>query len=219
MSVINGIIGAVSTVTGIISGVVTGILEALGGLLDFITGVFSGDWKKAWNGIKTFFSGIWNGIWSIVKGVVNLIIDGINTLWSGIYGAVSAIVNGIGGIAGAIGSIFGQDWKFSMPDEPTLIPKLATGAVIPPNSEFLAVLGDQKSGNNIEAPESLIRRIVREESGNGNNADVVAAINKLITVMQNKKPFDSPEKFARDWQPYFAAEANRRGNFSVGGFV
>ena len=47
------------------------------------------------------------------------------------------------------------------------IPYLATGAVIPPNQQFLAMLGDQKSGNNIEAPESLIRRIVREESGNG----------------------------------------------------
>lgn len=45
------------------------------------------------------------------------------------------------------------------------IPYLAQGAVIPPNKEFMAVLGDQKSGNNIEAPESLIRKIVREETG------------------------------------------------------
>lgn len=47
------------------------------------------------------------------------------------------------------------------------IPYLAQGAVIPPNKEFMAVLGDQKSGNNIEAPENLIRKIVREETGNG----------------------------------------------------
>lgn len=47
------------------------------------------------------------------------------------------------------------------------IPMLAQGGVIPANNEFLAVLGDQKRGNNIEAPESLIRQIVREESGNG----------------------------------------------------
>ena len=47
------------------------------------------------------------------------------------------------------------------------IPKLAQGAVIPANREFLAVLGDQKHGNNIEAPESLIRKIVREEGGGG----------------------------------------------------
>ncbi len=47
------------------------------------------------------------------------------------------------------------------------IPALATGAVIPPNGEFLAVLGDQKKGRNLEAPENLIRQIVREESGGG----------------------------------------------------
>lgn len=47
------------------------------------------------------------------------------------------------------------------------IPMLAQGGVIPANKEFLAVLGDQKHGNNIEAPEGLIRKIVREESGNG----------------------------------------------------
>ncbi len=45
----------------------------------------------------------------------------------------------------------------------TKIPKLATGAVIPPNSEFLAILGDQKRGRNIEAPENLIRQIIKEE--------------------------------------------------------
>lgn len=46
------------------------------------------------------------------------------------------------------------------------IPYLASGAVIPPNKEFLAVLGDQNKGNNIETPESLMRRVVREEVGN-----------------------------------------------------
>lgn len=44
------------------------------------------------------------------------------------------------------------------------IPRLATGAVIPPNAEFMAVLGDQKNGRNLEAPENLIRQIVREET-------------------------------------------------------
>jgi hypothetical protein len=48
---------------------------------------------------------------------------------------------------------------------PYQIPKLASGAVIPPNAEFLAVLGDQKQGRNIEAPEGLIRQIIQEELG------------------------------------------------------
>lgn len=52
--------------------------------------------------------------------------------------------------------------------------------IVRANKEFMAVLGDQKSGNNIEAPESLIRRIVREESGNGKGStyNVTAQVNR-----------------------------------------
>lgn len=60
--------------------------------------------------------------------------------------------------------------------------KAAKGAkkALRTNKEFMAVLGDQKSGNNIEAPESLIRRIVREESGNGKGStyNVTAQVNR-----------------------------------------
>ena len=61
------------------------------------------------------------------------------------------------------------------------IPYLASGAVIPPNSPFTAVLGDQKRGNNIEAPESLIRRIVKEETGGGNKKyQFTAMLNRRV---------------------------------------
>ena len=185
--VFNGVMDVIWTVVGVVADVIGGVLKALGGLLDFITGVFSGDWKKAWQGICDFFQGIWDAIWGIVRGVVNLIIDGINLLWRGIYRAVSAIVNGIGSIAGAIGSLLGQDWKFSMPKNPPLIPKLAQGAVIPANREFLAVLGDQSHGRNLEAPEGLIRQIVREESGAGANTRVVVLLERLLDEIRNNQ--------------------------------
>ncbi len=68
------------------------------------------------------------------------------------------------------------------------VPYLATGAVIPPRSEFLAVLGDQKNGRNLEAPESLIRQIVREEigsktDGNTYNVSVSASGRKLLDIV------------------------------------
>lgn len=173
-----GTIGdVIGTVIGVISDVIGGILKALSGLLDFLTGVFTGNWEQAWNGIKKFFQGIWDGIWGIFRGVVNLIIDGLNLLWGAVYSVVAGIVNSIGQIAGAIGSIFGQDWHFSMPASPPLIPKLAQGAVIPPNREFMAVLGDQRNGRNLEAPEDLIRKIVREESG---GSEVVALLQAIL---------------------------------------
>lgn len=128
---ISPIIESITSIFGkvfdIIGGVVGNIKGAFEGFMKFFTNVFSGNWEKAWEGIKTMISNVWGAIWGVIKGFVNMIIDGINSLWSGIYYAVKGIVDSIGGIAGAIGSIFGQDWSFSMPAEPPLIPKLARG--------------------------------------------------------------------------------------------
>lgn len=141
INVVESIMGIVRTIFKVVSDVVGGILDALGGLLDFITGVFSGDWKKAWQGIKDFFKGIWDAIWGICKGIINLIIDGINMLWSGIYSVIAGLVNGIGSIAGAIGDLFGKDWKFEMPKKAPMIPKLATGGIV--NSATIAMIGER----------------------------------------------------------------------------
>lgn len=182
----NTISGIFHTIVSVVSDALGGVFDALGGLIDFIVGVFTGDWKQAWNGIKAFFVGIWDAIWGVVKGVINSIIDGLNFLWGGLYSALASIINGVGGIVEGIGDLFGADWGWEIPSNPPLIPKLAQGAVIPPNREFLAVLGDQKAGRNLEAPESLIRQIVREESGNASNITIKATGNmaQLIRLLK-----------------------------------
>ncbi len=119
-----------SNIFNTIGSIVKSIKKVLSGIIEFITGVFTGNWKKAWNGIKKIVSGIWQGIWAVIKGIINTIINGINLLWGGIYSAVKGIVDAIGGIAGAIGDLFGEDWSFSMPKEPPLIPQLAKGGVL-----------------------------------------------------------------------------------------
>ena len=166
-NVFNGIGAVFSTVFSVIGSVVGGIIDFFSGLIDFVTGVFAGDWEKAWNGICEAFGGIWNAIWGIIRGVVNLIIDGINLLWRGIYTAISGIVNAIGSVAGAIGSLFGQDWKFSMPDEPPLIPKLAKGGIV--KAPTLAVVGDNPgagSGNpEVVAPLSKLQGMIQQSGG------------------------------------------------------
>ena len=169
-TVLRNIQSIFETVFRVIGDVVGGILKSFGGLIDFITGVFSGNWKKAWNGIKDFFGGIWDGIWGIIKGFVNLIIDGINLLLTGIYTVVAAIVNTIGGIADAIGSIFGQEWGWSMPNEPVLIPHLATGGLV--KAPTLAVVGDNAGAN----------------SG---NPEVVAPLSKLQGMLDNSDGQDT----------------------------
>ena len=288
------------------------VADTLSGIIDFLVGVFTGDWKLAWQGIKEIASGVWNlikdvisGAWnaikSIIKGALNIIKSVINTAWNAIKTATSTVWNAIkktlsglwnalkttvktvfntiktkvvgvwdnikdktsqvwksvttfistkveaiktaitdkfnaardavksaferivdfikkpinkaisivnsavGMINSAIGGIesafsFGP-WSVPTPfgtktigfqatfPRVSTIPYLASGAVIPPRGEFLAVLGDQKKGNNLEAPESLLRQIVREESGkgqgNGNtyNVTVNASGRKLLDII------------------------------------
>ena len=264
--VIAPIIETVGTVVldllGTIGNVVSGILDALGGLIDFIVGVFTGDWSKAWDGIKTIFSGIWKAIsslfsgiwealknivsggiefikslittaWNAIKSLTSTIWNGIKTvltglwnglksgassafnsiksvitsvwnaiksvtssIWNGIKNTIRSVINGIiGAINGMIRGVVnglnaviralnrihfsipswvpvfgGRSFGFSLGTiSAPQIPYLASGAVIPPNQEFLAVLGDQKQGTNIEAPESLIRKIMREELAKQNS--------------------------------------------------
>ena len=288
------------------------VADTLSGIIDFLVGVFTGDWKLAWQGIKEIASGVWNlikdvisGAWSaiksIIKGALGIIKSVINTAWNAIKTATSTVWNAIkktlsglwnalkttvktvfdtiktkvvgvwdnikdktsqvwksvttfistkveaiktaitdkfnaardavksaferivdfikkpinkaisivnsavGMINSAISGIesafsFGP-WTIPTPfGSKTIgfhatfprigtIPYLASGAVIPPRSEFLAVLGDQKKGNNLEAPESLLRQIVREESGKGQgdgntyNVTVNASGRKLLDII------------------------------------
>lgn len=288
------------------------VADTLSGIIDFLVGVFTGDWKLAWQGIKEIASGVWNlikdvisGVWnaikSIIKGALNIIKSVISTAWNAIKTATSTVWNAIkktlsglwsalkttvktvfdaiktkvvgvwdnikdktsqvwksvttfistkveaiktaitdkfnaardavksaferivdfikkpinkaisivnsavGMINSAIGGIesafsFGP-WSVPTPfgtktigfqatfPRVSTIPYLASGAVIPPRSEFLAVLGDQKKGNNLETPESLLRQIVREESGKGQgdgntyNVTVNASGRKLLDII------------------------------------
>lgn len=98
---------------GVISDILNGIWQVLGGLIDFIVGVFTGDWGKAWNGISSIFSGIWTaikgfieGIWNSIKDIVTGAIDTvkayiqyvlnvIKTVWENIWNGISSFVSGI----------------------------------------------------------------------------------------------------------------------------
>ena len=288
------------------------VADTLSGIIDFLVGVFTGDWELAWQGIKEIANGVWNlikdiitGAWdaikAVTKGALSIIKSIINVTWNAIKAvtstvwnaikktlfsilnsikstvgtvvnairtkvtstwnntwseatqtlknaatfifakveaikdtiankfnaardavksafegivnfikapinqAISIVNNAVGMINNAIGGIesafsFGP-WTVPTPfgsktigfhatfPRVSTIPYLASGAVIPPRSEFLAVLGDQKKGNNLEAPESLLRQIVREESGKGQgdgntyNVTVNASGRKLLDII------------------------------------
>ena len=150
------------------------------------------------NAITNKFNAARDAVRSAFEGIVDFIKAPINQAISIVNNAVGMINNAIGGIESAFS--FGP-WTVPTPfGSKTIgfhatfprigtIPYLASGAVIPPRSEFLAVLGDQKKGNNLEAPESLLRQIVREESGKGQgdgntyNVTVNASGRKLLDII------------------------------------
>jgi len=182
---------------------------------DWIKGV----WEKAstWVNdkvilpIANFFSGLWDGIKNAFKTAFDFIAHAFKTYVNGwifivenfinfFIKAINLLIKGLNKISFDIPdwvpSIGGKTFGFNIREVPKVsIPRLATGAVIPPNAEFAAILGDQKHGRNLEAPEGLIRQIVKEESGanltvvlqmpNGEEKEVFSTKNLTKTNRQN----------------------------------
>lgn len=133
---------------------------------------------------KNTVVGVFNGMGDAIRSVLNNIISVVNGAISKVNGVVSAIESAFSFGPWKVPTPFGSKtigFRATFPRVPT-IPYLAKGAVIPPRGEFLAVLGDQKQGNNIEAPEALLRKIVREETAGrqtgGGNYRFTAQINR-----------------------------------------
>lgn len=184
--VFGGIVGAFATG---LEGAWNGIKQIFNGFITFIRGVFSGNWRMALEGLISIFKGVFGTLVSIAKipinGIIGLINGMIFAIESGINKAISMINKLSFDVPDWVPGIGGKHWGFNFPKIHTQrIPYLASGAVIPPNAPFMAMLGDQKHGTNLEAPESLIRKIVREESGRnqqgGGTYRFTAMINRRV---------------------------------------
>ena len=142
--------GHIEVLKQTLSGLIDGIEQIFQGLLDFFTGVFTGDWGLAWQGVLDIFKGVWNGIISLLEGAINFIINGINSLISG-FNSILSISDTVAE------ALFGTTIRIPSISKVSL-PRLATGSVIPPNREFLAVLGDNKQETEVVSPLSTIEQ-------------------------------------------------------------
>lgn len=126
-------------------------------------------WLKTWDGIKTNISGIISSIKSTVGSAIDFLKNKLDPLKT----AISSIGSGFAKsplLSGRSPLLSGRSYSYSTEPysyHPAIaklsnieIPKLATGAVLPANREFLALVGDQKHGTNIEAPLSTIEEAV-----------------------------------------------------------
>lgn len=148
---------------------------------------FQSKFRDAWQKVKDVFSTggrIWSGIKEGIENtfhtVVNAIIRGMNTIIAVPFNRINSMLNTIRNAHFLGISPFQNLWGVNPLPVPQ-IPMLARGAVIPANRQFLAVLGDQRNGNNLEAPESLLRQIVREEAGSaGSRYEFIARLDRRV---------------------------------------
>ncbi|MCI9484980.1 MAG: hypothetical protein HFH27_11080 [Clostridiaceae bacterium] len=163
-------------------------------ILDKLKGAW-GEIKNWWDtSVKKYFT---PSYW-IEKGkdMITGFVDGIKQKASGITDAIKgAIPQKINvpvmttSVSTALNVVKNSNRRMSPAPMPTIagrsIPALAAGAVIPPNREFLAVLGDQRSGTNIEAPADLIRQIVREEAGG--SMELLSVLQMILEAVREGK--------------------------------
>lgn len=186
----------------------------IGTALDNAAADIQQGWNDAWTAVSDFVSDIWEGITDTIETAINGIIGLVN-------GMISAIVGGVNSVIGVLNG-FGFDvpeWAqdklgvervgFNIdPITAPQIPYLAQGAVIPANHEFLAVLGDQTNGTNIEAPLATIQQALAEvmEAYTGQQDITIRFAGDLAQL-------------ARVLKPYIDKEENRRGAKLVTGGV
>lgn len=146
----------------------------LTGFLDFLTGVFTGDFEKALDGLKKMFKNVWNIIVVCFESAINIIIKGLNWLiekLNSIHFEVPEWVPGVGG----------KRWGIHLSSiSEVKLPRLATGTVVPPNREFLAMLGDNKREPEIVSPVSAMKEAflsaLRESGGSPNPGGKVTLV-------------------------------------------
>lgn len=164
-TIFEGIATVIADVAARIGRIIDGVVTAFRGIIQFLTGVFSGDWEKAWEGIKTFFEGIWKSLKNALGFVINPIIDVLEGFINGIIGGLNWLIRAINKISFEVPDwvplIGGQKVGFNLKEVSTMsIPRLATGGYVAANTPQLAIIGDNKREGEIVAPESKIAEAV-----------------------------------------------------------
>lgn len=162
------VFNAIADVVGVAAGAIADAIDlavvVLRGLTDFLSAVFRGNWDAAWQAIGNTVNTVWDKMTNAIKTAVNGIIGFINRMISAVVTGINAVINALNGLSFDLPDIFGGGhvgFHISTLTAPQ-IPYLAQGAVIPANREFLAVLGDQSHGTNVEAPLDTIKQAVAE---------------------------------------------------------
>lgn len=185
------------------------VRNQLNGWINFIRGVFTGNWQRAWNGVVQIFQSTVNGIPSIMSGVVNAVISLVNSAVNAIKNLISSIrsvsssyssgsrsgrfgffkdggtLRSGWGVVGEVGPELIHMVGGQAVITPLNVPRLARGAVLPANKPFMAMVGDQTNGTNVEAPLETIKQAVAEVYGDNISA-MMAGFEAVVQAIQEK---------------------------------
>lgn len=178
--------------------IIDGVKTTLIGVMTFITGVFTGDWEKAWNGVKDIFAGVFGTLYDIVKIPLNLIIDSIN--------AVISALNSISiDIPDWVPNFGGKKFGINIPK----IPHLAKGGIT--NGPMMAMIGDNPGGKEVVSPlgdlmdmmQSAVSTAVLTAMNFNNSGD-----KELVIQIDGKT-------IARALSPFTSSESSRIGGSMI----
>lgn len=165
----------VRIIENVLEPVIEGLCDIIGGIIDvvrgisrFISGVFTGDWKKAWEGVKLIFKGIWDSLGSIIKTPINLILAAVESMVNAILHGFNFIKKSLNklsfDIPDWVPGIGGETWgfNFKMSDDVKL-PRLKNGTVATePLVAEIAEYSGAKTNPEIVSPVSLMKQAFRE---------------------------------------------------------
>lgn len=173
--------------------VIRDVKQIFNGFNDFISGVFSGNWKKAWTGIKSIFVGVFRGLADIAKSPINAIVGGFNS----VLGVVNGLIRKVNNIRFKITvpdwvpGVGGKWWGFNGFNIPTIgtIPMLANGGFVKANTPQLAMIGDNRHQGEIVSPEDKLQEMAVKAAslaaGSGNSAELLTVLKQILAYLQN----------------------------------
>ncbi len=204
------IVDIVTTSIAKISDIIKALLKVLGGLIDFLVGVFTGNWRKAWQGIVDIYKGLVEMISGIFKGVMNIVIDVINFAIRGILDNLNRMIQGAISLANKIP---GFDVNINLIPVPQ-IPKLARGGIVDGATNFGNYIAGEAGAEMVVPLENTpfvdklasalgtavmaAMQMGGQQSSSNDNGDIVLNVDGTT--------------FARIMNPYLAREEQRIGS-------
>lgn len=198
VSVFSTIHNIVGTVIGLVSDIINGLITTLKGVVQFLTGIFTGDIDKALTGVKNIFKGIFDSLVGIVKTPINLIIDLINGMINGITSGINTVIRSINklkiNIPDWVPKYGGKKLGFDIKevDAPN-ISHLAQGGYVKPNTPQLAMIGDNRHQGEVVAPENKLKEMALEaiKASQGGESDCqVEILRTLRLILEVLKSID-----------------------------